>query len=216
MRLRAGRLTVVVGATLAVLLAAAAARDDDDAAFVGIFDGRSLEGWNAEHTDRYAVKGGAIVAEGGPGWLRYNKPLKDFELRALYRSMHKDFDGGVVFRASPQSVAKQPHWPARGYQLRLAEGRDCLAIVGLGVAPPKFDRRSSTLREALRPPGQWQSIHLRVTGTHAEAALNGKSITVCEAIRLVEGSIGLRCEAGHVEWRDVMLKELPATNGGEP
>jgi hypothetical protein len=58
-------------------------------------------------------------------------------------------------------------------------------------------------------------IHLRVTGTRAEAALNGKTITVCEAIRLGEGSIGLRCEAGHVEWRDVKLKELPATNGGE-
>jgi hypothetical protein len=223
MRLRSGRLTVVVVTALAVLraLAAAAPDGDDDGAFVTIFDGRTLQGWTPEHTDRYTVKGGVIVAEGGPGWLRYNKPLKDFELRARYRSQEKDSDGGVLFRASPQSISKQPHWPVRGYQLRLAEGRHCLAVVGLGVAPPRFERRSSTLRGSLKPPGQWQSIHLRVTGPHAEAALNGKTITVCEAIRVVEGSIGLRCEAGHVEWRDLKIKELPIPgngkgNGGPP
>jgi hypothetical protein len=211
MRLRTGRLAIVVVIALAVplALALAAASGDDEESFVAIFDGRTLQGWTAEHTDRYTVKGGVIVAEGGPGWLRYNKPLKDFELHARYRSEQKDADGGVLFRASPQSISKQPHWPARGYQLRIAEGRHCLAVVGLGVAPPKFERRSSTLREALKPPGQWQSIHLRVTGRHAEAALNGKTITVCEAIQLVEGSIGLRCEAGHVEWRDVKIKEFP-------
>jgi hypothetical protein len=208
MRLRSSRLTVAVVMALAVLLAAAAP-GDDDGSFVPIFDGHSLHGWTAEHTDHYAVKGGVIVAEGGPGWLRYDKPLKDFELRARYRSRQKDSDGGVLFRASPQSITKHPHWPARGYQLRLAEGRNCLAIVGLGVAPPKFDRRSSTLREALKPPGEWQSIQLRVTGPRAEAALNGKTITVCEPIRLAEGSLGLRCEAGHVEWRDLKIKELP-------
>jgi hypothetical protein len=218
MRLRSGRLTVGVVIVPAVLLATAAVAPDDgndDDAFAAIFDGRTLQGWTPEHTDRYSVKGGVIVAEGGPGWLRYNKPLKDFELRALYRSQAKDSDGGVLFRASPQSIAKQPHWPVRGYQLRLAEGRNCLAVVGLGVAPPRFERRSSTLRESLKPPGQWQSIHLRVTGTHAEAALNGKTITVCEAIRVVEGSIGLRCEEGHLEWRDVKIKELPIRGDGK-
>jgi hypothetical protein len=66
------------------------------------------------------------------------------------------------------------------------------------------------LKEAMNGPGRWQTVTLRVSGTHAEAALNGQTITVSESIELREGSIGLRSENRPVEWRNLTIRELPA------
>jgi hypothetical protein len=207
MRQRFGRL--VVGTTLAALIGAAAL-GDDDATFVPLFDGRTLAGWTGEHTDRYSVREGVIVSDGGAGWLRFNKSFKDFELRAEYRALEKDATGGLVFRASTPSTGKDPHWPARGYQLQVLDARNPYAILGFGVAPPKFNRQSTALKEAIKRPDQWQTLTVRVIGTHAEAALNGKTVTVCESIELREGAIGLRGENHLVAWRNLKIKELPA------
>ena len=200
---------IVVVATLTALLTAVAS-GDDDVLFARLFDGSTLVGWTGEHTDRYSVRHGVIVHDGGAGWLRYNKTFKDFELRAEYRALKKETVGGLLFRASLQSTPKSPYLPAQGYQLRLNDTKNNYAILGIGVAPPKFNREASVLKEAMKGPAQWQTITLRVVGTRAEAALNGKKITVCETIDIGEGSIGLRSEDRHVEWRNLKIKELPA------
>jgi hypothetical protein len=158
------------------------AAGDADAPFLALFDGRTLDGWTGEYTDRYTVRDGAIVDNGGNGWLRCNQPFQDFELRAEYRALKREADGGLFFRASRQCTPKDPHWPAKGYQLLVTGARNHFAIVGFGVSPPRFDRKSSALKEAARGPGQWQTITLRVVGTHAEAELNGKTITVSDSI----------------------------------
>jgi Domain of Unknown Function (DUF1080) len=199
----------LVGVTMLAALLAAAALGDDDSAFVRLFDGRTLEGWTGEHTDRYSVRDGAIVSNGGTGWLRYKKSFKDFELRAEYRAVEKEADSGLLFRASTQSIRKEPHWPDRGYQLQVMDARNSFAILGFGVAPPRFNRKSTALKEAMNGSGRWQTVTLRVIGTHAEAALNGQTITVSESIELREGSIGLRSESHPVEWRNLKIKELP-------
>ena len=199
----------LAGVTMLAALFAAAALGDDGATFVPLFDGRTLDGWTGEHTDHYAVRDGAIVTTGGTGWLRYKKSFKDFELQAEYRALEKDTDSGLLFRASTQSIRKEPHGPARGYQLQVMDARHSFAILGFGVAPPRFNRKSSALKEALNGPGRWQTVTLRVVGTHAEAALNGKTITVSESIELREGAIGLRSENHPVEWRNLKIKELP-------
>jgi hypothetical protein len=195
--------------TIAVVLAGTALGDDDES-FVCLFDGRTLEGWTAEHTDRYTVRDGVIVNSGGTGWLRYNKPFKDFELRAEYRAMKKGVDSGVFFRATAESTPRNPHWPVQGYQLQVIDARNHFAIFGHGVAPPKFDRKVGALKDAMKEPKEWQTITLRVVGSRAEAALNGQAITVSETIERPEGCIGLQGEGGHFEWRNLKIKELHA------
>jgi hypothetical protein len=195
--------------TLAVVLAGTAP-GDDDASYVRLFDGRTLEGWTPEHTDRFSVRDGVIVNSGGPGWLRYNKPFKDFELQAEYRAIMKGSKSGVLFRATAECSSRPPYWPARGYQLQIIDTRNNFAILGLGVAPPKFNRKADALKDAIKGPEDWQAITLRVVGGHAEAALNGKTITVSDSIELPEGCIGLHGENGHFEWRNLKIKELPA------
>src|SRR3954463_6453450 len=76
---------LVVG--VAIALAGVASTDDRD--FVSLFDGKTLEGWTPQHTDRFSVRDGLIFNDGGTGWLRSAKVYKDFELHAEYRALKK-------------------------------------------------------------------------------------------------------------------------------
>jgi hypothetical protein len=206
MRRRLGALLIA----LAAALAGTAPAEDDAAGFVPLFDGHSLDGWSPEHTDRFRARDGVIVNHGGLGWLRYRKSFKDFEFRAEYRAMSRGADSGLFFRATPESSSGPPHWPARGYELQVIDARNNVAILGHGVAPPKSRRQADALREAMKGPGEWQTIALKIVGNHAEASLNGRTITVSDSIERPEGCIGLQGENGHFEWRNLMIKELPA------
>ena len=52
----------------------------DEPEFTSLFDGKTLRGWVPERTDRFAVKDGVLVNDGGTGWLRSEKSYRDFEL----------------------------------------------------------------------------------------------------------------------------------------
>ena len=200
--------TVAALLTTTALLASLGAAGDETG-FVALFDGRSLAGWKREGTDRFAVVGGLIVNDGGTGWLRTVKPYKDFEFRAEYRVVKKGSDSGLLFRATAESTPQPPPWPVKGYQLQIIDGESLLMIFGHG-APSQFDRNAEALRAALKGPGEWQAVTLKVVGAHAEATLNGKLVTVSDAISLPEGFLGLQGENGQFEWRALRIKEFPA------
>src|SRR5262249_53222309 len=151
---------------------------------------------------------GAIVNDGGTGWLRSAKAYKDFELFAEYRVVRKGSDSGLFFRAMAESQPKPPHWPVKGYQLQVIDADNNMMIFGCGT-PSQFDRGRKALKKEMRGPGEWQTIRLKVVGSHAEAALNGTTVTVSDAITLPEGYIGLQGENGQFEWRALRIKELP-------
>jgi hypothetical protein len=195
---------LVVG--VAIALAGAASADDLD--FVSLFDGKSIEGWTPQHTDRFSVRDGVIFGDGGTGWLRSAKVYKDFELHAEYRALKKGADSGILFRADAESTPKEPHWPAKGFQLQVIDHESNLMIFGHGT-PAKFDRKLEALKAAMKGPGEWQTIVLKVVGTRAEASLNGTLITTSDTIGLPEGHLGLQGENGQFEWRNLKIRELP-------
>jgi hypothetical protein len=199
----------VLGAALAWIGAAWWIEADDDPPFAGLFDGKTLKGWEPRSTDRFSVRDGAIVNDGGTGWLRSEKSYRDFEFRAEYRVLRPGSDSGVFFRASAESTDKEPHWPARCYQLQVIDGEGLGMLFGHGLAPPRFDRKAEALKAAARDPRQWQAIRLKVVGTRAEVALNEVVITTSEAIQVPEGRIGLQGENGHIEWRALKIREIP-------
>jgi hypothetical protein len=182
----------------------------DDAEFVSLFDGKSLDGWTREHTDRFSVRDGVIYNNDGQGWLRLNTAYRDFEFRGEYRVLMPGADSGVLFRASAESTRKAPHWPAKGYQFQVIDGEGNLMIFGHGGARSKFERDTQALKAVMKGPGTWQSITLNVVGNRAETTLNGRQITVSETIDLPSGHLGLQGEHGQLEWRNLRIKELPA------
>lgn len=195
-------------AALAVGLAGASLADD--AGFVDLFDGKSLDGWTPEHTDRFSVREGVIFNDDGNGWLRSNKSFRDFEFQGEYRAMTRGADSGVLFRGPAQCTPKAPHRPIKGYQLRVIDAENNLMILGHGGTPSKFDRDTDALKAAMKGPGAWQAITLKVVGKHAEATLNGRRITVSDTIHLPSGHLGLQGEHGQFEWRNLKIKERPA------
>jgi len=185
-------------------------RGADDPVFIPLFDGRTIGGWTPELTDRFEVRDGVIVNNGGPGWLRYQRPLRDFEFRAEYRAMSKGAETGILFRATAESRVRPPYWPSKSYQLQISDAGNHCSILGHGVPLPRFDRKLKALKAVMKGPLEWQTITLKVVGRHAEAELNGRPITVSDTIDRPEGCIGLQGENGHFEWRNLMIKDLSA------
>ncbi|MGE3819509.1 MAG: DUF1080 domain-containing protein [Isosphaeraceae bacterium] len=180
-----------------------------DDAFVSLFDGQSLDGWTPVSTDRFFVRQGVIVNDGGTGWLRGDKVYKDFHLIAEYRALRDGSDSGLFFRATAESDPKPPHWPSRCYQLQIVDGPSHFMLFGHG-AQSRFDRDVEALASVVKRPGQWQTLSLKVLGGRAEAALDGVLVTVSDAIELSEGRLGLQGENGLFEWRSLRIKELRA------
>jgi hypothetical protein len=203
MRRRVGGLVTIAAVVLTVVVMA------DEPGFVRLFNGTSLDGWAPQFSDRFSVRDGVLFIDGGTGWLRSARPYKDFELEAEYRVVARGADSGLLFRASAESTPKEPHWPAKGYQLQVIDAATNFMIFGHGT-PARYHRETTALKAAMKGPGQWQKITLKVVGPRAEASLNGAPITTSDAINLPEGYIGLQGENGQFEWRDLKIKELSA------
>jgi Domain of Unknown Function (DUF1080) len=198
----------VLGTAVALVSAAWCAPGTEEPKFTSLFDGKTLSGWSLEHTDRFFVRDGLIVNEGGTGWLRSARSYKDFEFQAEYRVLKKGSDSGILFRASSESMTKEPHWAARCYQLQIIDLDGNCMLFGHGLAPPRFERKADALKAATKDPKQWQKLRLKVVGIRAEVALNDVVVTTSEAIQVAEGYIGLQGENGHFEWRDLKIREF--------
>lgn len=194
--------------TLAIplLIAAAAFGVDDSPAPVSLFDGKSLEGWTADHSNGFSVADSAIVAQGGPGWLRSARTYKNFELDLEFRIAEEGSEGALLFRAGAESASTEPFWPVKGYRLQLAGGDGNFMLFGHGAPPPRFERKTEAIREASQGIGDWRKLNLRVIDARMEARLNGVLVVSSDAIEPVAGHLGLIGKAGRVEWRGLTIR----------
>lgn len=190
-------------------LATAALGLDEPPKPVTLFDGKTLEGWTAEHADGFGVHEGALTVNAGGGWLRSAKPYRNFELEAEFRFVKPGSEGSLLFRTSLESTPAEPHGPARGYQLQLADGDSNFLLFGHGVSPPKFERKTDALRATAKEPGAWRKLKLNAAGAHMEARLDDALITTTDAIEPGPGHLGLVGKAGQLEWRNMTILVLP-------
>jgi hypothetical protein len=201
----------LAASAVALLLSAAAtlsSGDEPDA--VRCFDGKSLAGWVAEHSEHFSARDGVLVQQGGTGWLRSEKSYTNFEFQAEVRVAKEAVETGFVFRASPESTPKDPFWPAKGYQLQISDGESCFMLFGHGTMPPRFERKGDLLSAARKPPGEWQKIAVKVVGTRMEVRLNGVVVTTSNTIQVKSGHLGLLGKTGQVGWREMKIRVYPA------
>ena len=151
----------------AVMLAGGLCGAWEDQPLIRLFDGKSLAGWAPEHTDRFVVRDGRLVQEGGAGWLRSEKTFKNFELHAEVRMLKEGAETGILFRASRESTGKDPYWPVRSYQLQINDGDANLVLLGHGMMAPRFDRKSESLKQALKIARGMAEDHPQGQGTEA-------------------------------------------------
>src|SRR5262249_6626638 len=86
---------------MATLLSFSAQAQTDEGGFIGLFDGRSLQGWTliGKKGDGYGVKDGVIYcARGGGGNLLTEKEYSDFILRFEFK-LEEGSNNGIGIRA---------------------------------------------------------------------------------------------------------------------
>ncbi|GAA1427166.1 ThuA domain-containing protein [Streptomyces thermospinosisporus] len=184
-----------------------------DKGYRKIFNGHTLDGWKQAGPGRFVVKdGGVMESEGGMGLLWYQaKELGSYSLKLDWKTAGDDNSG--VFVGFP---ASDDPWSAvnKGYEIQIdatdAPDRTTGAIYSFKSADIKVRD------QVLRPPGQWNSYEIKVTGERIQVFLNGAKIndfTNTDPERsLKDGYIGLQNHGpdDQVSFRNIQLKELPA------
>ena len=180
----------------------------EDPSFMSLFDGKTLEGWSTQSTDRFSVRNELLFADGGTGWLKSDKRYKNFEFRAEYRALKAGADTGIFFRASEKSTDNAPHWPSKCYELQISDSDNHLTLFGHGTTV-QFERHSDLVKSVSKPLGEWQALRLTVNGGHATVHFNDALVTESNVISLDEGHLGIQGENGQFEWRGLKIRELP-------
>lgn len=211
---------------------------NDTAGFKAIFDGNSLEGWDAD-PKCWRAQDGILVGEttaetnlkantfaiwkgGAPG---------DFEFKAQFR-ITATGNSGVNYRS--ERVPEVPfalkgyqadidgamQWTGQNYEER---GRGFLALRGqitraAGAGKP-VQLGTMGDRDALKTfikADDWNEIHIIARGNVLTHIVNGHAMCVLvdedAAARKTEGLLGLQIHVGppmKVEYRNLLLKTLP-------
>ena len=136
-----------------------------------LFDGKSLDGWQAnEATATFSVADGAIIVKGPRSHLFYTGPVanhdfKNFELSVDVRTKPKA-NSGVYFHTEFQTDG----WPAKGYEVQVNNTqKDIKRTAGLYGIKDNF--------EAVAKDDAWFTMLIRVEGRHITVSVDGKVIS---------------------------------------
>ena len=139
-----------------------------DGQWQSLFDGKSLEGWNAEDNDEcFKVKEGAIVASGLLARLSYVGPInkhdfKNFELKIEVMAKPGS-NGGVFFHTGPQK-----EFLKKGYEAQVCNS--CGDKRKTGSLLVVEDHDTSPVKDE-----EWFEYHILVSGKRIILKVNGKT-----------------------------------------
>jgi HEAT repeat protein len=186
-------------------------------AFMPMFDGQSLAGWEGD-TTVWRVRDGLIVGGSMAGnprneFLATTRTFTNFILRLEYKLVGTEgfINSGVQFRSTR---LQQPANEMYGFQ----------ADIGAGHSGCLYDesRRNKFLARAtdeqirrLERPGDWNRYQVRCEGPRIRITLNGEQTvdyTETDANLPQDGLIGLQMHGGckaEVSFRDLTIEPLP-------
>lgn len=203
--------------TAALLLAGCAGQkkmnsdSSSDNGWVSIFDGRTLNGWQAaENPATFHVEDGAIVVNGPRAHLFYVGPIqnhefKNFEFKARVMTTPGSNSGMYVHTAFQEN-----DWPAKGYEIQVNNSHTDWRRTGSVYA-------IQDVKEQLVPDNEWYTQHIIVQGKRVTVKINDKVAVDYTEPAEVKGrslSSGTVALQGHdpqskVYYKDVMIKPLP-------
>lgn len=213
----AGRGLAILGASLLAAAAARAQTAQPDAAWQPLFDGKTLNNWQAS---KFGAEGAVKVEDGrivldigknmtGITWTGAALPTTNYEiaLQAM-RVEGRDFFAGVTF-------------PVDGSFCSLILGGWGGSVVGLSSINGQDASENETSQSMEFENGRWYDVRLRVTPAKIEVWLDGRQIIAQD---LKGNRIDVRMEMDHskplgvASWRtksalrDIRLRRL--TSGG--
>jgi hypothetical protein len=196
--------TLFLSCGLFMLLQAATAQK------TSLFNGKDLEGWTINGTEKWYVENGLLVCESGPdknyGYLSTKSNYDNFILTLQFKQ-EANGNSGVFFRSTIDGVK------ISGWQVEVAPlGQHTGGVYesygrGWLIQPKPED-------EQYLKSGKWNQMKIKVEGSQVTTWLNGHQMIDLkdEKIGTGKGFIALQIHDGggiKVKWKKLRLTSLP-------
>jgi hypothetical protein len=170
---------------------------------ISLFDGKTLNGWEAKSTavpgstgDWKVENGNLVCGGGGAGWLASSQIFSDFRLTLEFRGA-ATVNSGVFLRSQKEG---QPH--VTGYELQIWDnqpaGFNTGSLVGSLKASPTRIK-----------PNAWNRLDVTAVGDHFRVMLNGDTVLDAKDPKHASGVIGFQCQKDQqIEFRNVKVTPL--------
>ena len=167
------------------------------AAWVTLFNGTSLDGWNPIGNANWELVDGAVQADMGSWFLVTDRPYSDFEL-TLEFWVDEPANSGIFIRcADPTTVTDRNSYEVNIYDTRADQSYRTGGIVH--IASPT---------SVINAGGQWNTYEITARGERLRVTLNGTEVVDVEDSQFASGPIALQYGAGVVKFRNVRLRTL--------
>lgn len=196
--------TLVLSCGLLMLLQVAIAQK------TALFNGKDLEGWTINGTEKWYVENGLLVCESGPdknyGYLSTKSDYDNFILTLQFKQ-EANGNSGVFFRSTIDGVK------ISGWQVEVAPlGQHTGGVYesygrGWLIQPKPED-------EKYLKTGKWNRMKIKVEGGQVTTWLNGHQMIDLkdDKIGMGKGFIALQIHDGggiKVKWKKLWLTPLP-------
>lgn len=203
--------------------------------FVPMFNGRDLSGWvNANCApETWSVRDGVIYCTGEPtGALRTERQYENFILEVEWRHLTSGGNSGIFIWGTPIAAPGVPflrgievqvldHGYAEQYEKQNGKKSDWFTTHGdvfpiHGATMKPFGKhngmRSFPSEERSKRSPEWNHYRIICTNGVIRLHVNGKEVSGGEDCNYRKGYLALESEGAPVEFRNVQIKELPASD----
>ena len=175
-----------------------------------IFNGKNLNGWTINGTEKWYVENKELICESGPdkayGYLSTDKSYKNFELSLQFKQ-EANGNSGVFIRSSIEGVK------ISGWQVEVAPAGNHTGGIyesygrGWLIQPLPED-------EKYLKTGDWNDMKIRLVNDEITTWLNGHQMVTLKDEKIGEGKgfIALQIHDGggiKVRWKKIKINELP-------
>jgi len=159
--------------------------------------------WKVDPVNRFLVCEGT----GGHEWLRYDREFTDFifhvEWRFTKRAGAKGYNSGIFVRNSADGVL----WHQA--QVGAGSGGFLFGDTLVDGAKQRINLSSQLKENRVKEAGEWNTYELRCKAKTVTVWVNGAVTSECTTCDVPKGYVGLEAEGYRIEFRNLMLKELP-------
>jgi hypothetical protein len=174
-----------------------------------LFNGKNLDGWTIQGTEKWYVEDGLLICESGPdeeyGYLTTDAFYDDFILELDFKQ-EADGNSGVFIRSTVEGTK------ISGWQVEVAPPG-----LHTGGVYESYGRgwliKPEPEKEKFLKMGEWNHLKIKVKGAHITSWLNGEKMIHLkdEKIGDGKGSIALQIHSGggiKVQWKNIQVKQL--------
>ncbi|NVJ63326.1 MAG: DUF1080 domain-containing protein [Flavobacteriaceae bacterium] len=174
-----------------------------------LFNGKNLDGWTIQGTEKWYVEDGLLVCESGPdeeyGYLTTDAFYDDFILELDFKQ-EADGNSGVFIRSTVEGTK------ISGWQVEVAPPG-----LHTGGVYESYGRgwliKPEPEKEKFLKMGEWNHLKIKVKGAHITSWLNGEKMIHLKDGKIGDGkgSIALQIHSGggiKVQWKNIQVKQL--------